>query len=190
MRRAAGFTMLELMMVVAIVGILAVVAVVSYTKVMRKANASEIPEMFGELKSREEAYKAEFGIYLPLCWSKTSTTSDGKDCNETTDDDYWPRPLPGKGQRMDANPMPARWAALRVHIGKGLFCQYKVIAGLANEMSAMGPTGKSMFSATVAPGRSWYYLMAQCDWDGNTSVNALFWQRDDLAGIGSQNELR
>ena len=52
----------------------------------------------------------------------------------------------------------------------------------------MGATGTVLF--TAAPPRNWYYLMAQCDWDGDSSVNALYWMRDDLSTLGQSNELR
>jgi type IV pilus assembly protein PilA len=74
MHRSDGFTLIEMMFVVAVIGILAAVAVVAYTKSMNKARSSEIPQMFGELKSREEAFKAEFGAYLPACSNVMSST--------------------------------------------------------------------------------------------------------------------
>src|SRR5215470_433484 len=77
--RQAGFTMIEMMMVVAVLGILTVVAVVGYTRVTRKARSGEIPVIFGELKTREDAYHAEAGKYLPACRSATSATADN-DC--------------------------------------------------------------------------------------------------------------
>jgi hypothetical protein len=34
-------------------------------------------------------------------------------------------------------------------------------------------------------------MMAQCDWDNDMSVNALYWQRGDLSLMGSNgNEAR
>ena len=177
-------------MVVAIVGVLAVVAVIAYSKVVRKANSSEVPEMFGELKTREDMYKAENGTYLPLCGTPTTPVTDGKDCTETAND-FFPTPLPGKGQRMDPTQnVPARWTALRVHIGHPLYCQYKVVAGLAGDLGPAGPRGTSIFDPANPPPRSWYYNMARCDWDGDPAVNAEYWQRDDLSAIGSENELR
>jgi len=193
MRRSAGFTMIELMMVVAVIGILAVVAVVGYTKVIRKAHSSEIPAMFAELKAREEAYKAEKGKYLPACLAAPATPADS-DCPEGGLGVYWPDPLIGGNQQMPVGIMPPRFQSLHVNVGRGgLYCQYEVVAGVANDLGSMGATGHVLFDPTfggAAPIRNWYYLLAQCDWDGNPAVNATWWQRDDLTELGRDNELQ
>ncbi len=184
MHRDGGFTMIELMMVVAVLGILTVVAVVGYSRIFKKARSGEIPEIFGELKAREEAYHAETGAYLGLCDQPLGT-----DCAEG-DNKYWPNPLPGGGKAMDATALPVRFQNLHVNIGRGsLYCQYEAIAGLAGDNTAMGTHGTQVFGAT-APVRNWYYLLGQCDWDADNTINAQYWQRDDLEIIGSQNEMR
>jgi prepilin-type N-terminal cleavage/methylation domain-containing protein len=183
MRRAAGFTMIEMMMVVAVLGILTVVAVVGYTRIVRKARSSEVPEIFAELKLREDAYRAENGAYMPLCDNVTL----GGACAEGH---YWPTPLPGHGDQMTVTTPPASWQALRVNFHRGgLYCQYAVIAGAAGSATNIGTTGQILFG-TSTPARAWYYLMAQCDWDGDPSNNATYWQRDDLTALGSDNEMR
>src|SRR3990170_2331458 len=65
-RAKAGFTIIELMVVVAIVAVLATVAVMAYTRHVRKARAGEVTVMINEFKTKEEAYHAERGQYLPL----------------------------------------------------------------------------------------------------------------------------
>jgi type IV pilus assembly protein PilA len=186
MRRSDGFTLVEMMFVVVVIGILAAVAVVAYTKSMNKARSGEILQIFGELKSREEAYKAEFGSYLPAC--ATAATATGvSDC---TEGDYWPATIVGGPNKTDATSPPIRWQTLRVSLPSGgLYCQYEVVAGPAGDNTKINTTGQLLFG-TTAPVRAWYYLMAQCNWDGDTTVNATFWQRDDLTDLGKDNELR
>lgn len=186
MRRSAGFTMIEMMMVVAVLGILAVIAVVGYTRVARKARSGEVPVVFAELKAREDAYHAEVGKYLPACAAAPAAVADS-DCAEG---DAWPAPLPGRGDAMDSSVLPPRFLTLHVHIDRGaLYCQYEVIAGLAGDNTNIGAYGQKVFGA-VAPARNWYYLTGRCDWDDDALVNAMYWQRDDLSIIGSENELR
>ena len=179
--------MIELMVVVAVAGILTTIAVVGYTKVFRKARSSEVVAMFAELKSKEELYKAEFGRYLPIC--RAPSGSQWQDCAED-DNQYWPTPLPGAGQQMAATPLPARWQQIRPKISSGgLYCQYQVVAGIAGDRTGMGDVGTALFG-TDAPARNWFYLMAQCDWDGTPSINATYWQRDDWEGLDKTNEGR
>jgi type II secretory pathway pseudopilin PulG len=173
-----------MMFVVVILGILAAVAVVAYTKNSRKARASEVPQIFGELKTRESMHHAEFGRYLPACPNPAGDPF--ADCAEG---DYWPAPLPGVGQQMDATAIPARWRALRVRIPSALYCQYEVVAGLAGSRTNMAAVGDELFGL-VAPTRNWFYLMGRCDWDSNSSINATYAQRDDESGMMKENEGR
>ena len=185
MRASSGFTLVEMMFVIVILGVLAAVAVVAYTKNSRKARAAEVPQVFGELKTREETYHAEFGRYLPACPNPAGTPFE--DCAEG---DYWPAPLPGYGKIMDASAMPARWSALKVRLpSTGLYCQYEVVAGLSGSDTNMAAVGIDLFGG-AAPTRNWFYLMARCDWDGNSAVNAQYVQRDDESGMGKTNEGR
>lgn len=182
MRRDGGFTLVELMFAVAILGILATIAVVAYTRNVRSARAGEVPEMFGLIKMQENVYRTEVGYYLPLC--KVPSGAPYQDCAEG---DYWPDPLPGKGGVMDATTMPARWVALKVKIPRsGLYCQYGVVGGKASDDTNIGAIGSEMF--TGAPPRNWFYMIAQCDWDGDSSTKAQYWQRDDQTELGKLNE--
>jgi prepilin-type N-terminal cleavage/methylation domain-containing protein len=183
----AGFTMVELMMVIVIIGILATVASVSYAKYARKANSSEVSQIFGELKTREEAYHAENGAYLSACASPGTATPTTLDCAEN---DFWPAALPGKGKKIAIGTLPASWSALKVAPGKAsLYCQYSVVSGSGGfAVSGMGALGQSLYATD--PLRDWYYLVARCDWDGDPATNSLYWQRGDMAELYSENDGR
>lgn len=70
--RASGFTMIELMLTIVIVGILVTVAVYGYARSIRKARSAEVVAMFGELKAKEDAYKTENYRYLAVPLGDTS----------------------------------------------------------------------------------------------------------------------
>ena len=58
-----GFSLVELMVVVAIIGILAAVAVPSINKYMAKARQSEAKTNLGSLYTAEKAFAAEYTLY-------------------------------------------------------------------------------------------------------------------------------
>lgn len=62
---AQGFTLMELMTVVIIVGVLSAIAVPTFSNYIYKARASEATEFLGVIRLREESYRSEFGVYCP-----------------------------------------------------------------------------------------------------------------------------
>ena len=62
-RSSKGFSLIELMIVVAIVGILAAIAIPSFRTYIQKSKTTEATTFLGEIRQREEAYRAEFGTY-------------------------------------------------------------------------------------------------------------------------------
>jgi prepilin-type N-terminal cleavage/methylation domain-containing protein len=64
-----GYTLIELMMVVAITGVLAAIAIPAFNTYIQRGRVSEATNFLGVIKLREEAYRAEFGGYA--CVSAT-----------------------------------------------------------------------------------------------------------------------
>ena len=62
-RRARGFTLIELMVVVMVVAILAAIAIPSYLEQSRKGRRSEAMSAVGELQLRQERWRAEHPSY-------------------------------------------------------------------------------------------------------------------------------
>jgi type IV pilus assembly protein PilA len=61
-----GFTLIELMIVVAIIGILAVLAVVGFHSVITNSRTSEATGFVGTIRLAQESYKAETGTYASV----------------------------------------------------------------------------------------------------------------------------
>ena len=56
----------------------------------------------------------------------------------------------------------------------------------------MGAIGRSLYPeyAGNVPPKSWYYILAQCDWDSSSTVNALWSVRGDQSSLAVTNEQR
>jgi prepilin-type N-terminal cleavage/methylation domain-containing protein len=63
-RSARGFSLIEMMATVVIVGILATVAVVGYKRWVRSAKVAEANSIITGIAAAQETYKAETGVYL------------------------------------------------------------------------------------------------------------------------------
>lgn len=61
--REQGFTLIEMLITVVIIGILAAIAVPSFSSYMKRARTSEAYTFIGEIRQRQEAYRAEFNQY-------------------------------------------------------------------------------------------------------------------------------
>lgn len=62
--KSAGFSLVELMIVVAIIAILAAVAIPSYMRFQLRARETEARNNLAAIRTCEEAYKAENDVYL------------------------------------------------------------------------------------------------------------------------------
>lgn len=63
MMQSKGFTLIELMIVVAIIGVLAAIAIPNYMNYQCKAKQSEAKSNLGSIRTMQEAYRAEHDTY-------------------------------------------------------------------------------------------------------------------------------
>jgi type IV pilus assembly protein PilA len=77
-RGQKGFTLIELMIVVAIIGILAAIAIPNFLKYMCKSKQAEAKTNLGAIFTSEEAYRAEYDRYSTsfgeIGWEPRGTT--------------------------------------------------------------------------------------------------------------------
>ncbi|MDA3864925.1 MAG: prepilin-type N-terminal cleavage/methylation domain-containing protein [Deltaproteobacteria bacterium] len=164
-----GFTMIELMMVVVVIGILAAIAIVQYSSQQAAAKTSEVAPMFAEIKKSQYAYKAEYGQFL-------STGS--------SESDLYPVLLgSGEPKKKDWNPSTSsNWYKLGVSPQTNqVYCGYVTMAGSAGTAPS-GTWGSELFSAGT-PQKPWFYLVAQCDLDGTPGTNTTFITSSELSDV-------
>ena len=183
-RVAHGFTLVELMIVVAITGVLAVVAGTAYRKYMDSARTTEAYSMLGEIRVKEEAFRAERSQYLG--WSTDETVAgafpavDNAGCGEPC--------------QKSVTVVPAafvNWTTLGINPGRAtLQCGYNLIAGGpgAAITAAPGAIGQALFQTNGNIPKPWWYAIATCDNDGKSTKNATFATTSDTTVVSAQNE--
>jgi type IV pilus assembly protein PilA len=155
-RAQAGFTLLEVMIVVAVIGILAAIVVPSWSRESRKSKGdSEIVAMFAELATKQEQYKIDNGVYLAAPACPSAPSSGGVDFNAT------------------CVTSGSAWATLRVSAPESRSrCTYQVAAGAAGT-TLTPPSG---FTVANQPVGAWYYVIGTCDLDGSGGTSSTFFQ--------------
>jgi prepilin-type N-terminal cleavage/methylation domain-containing protein len=160
--RQAGFTMLELLIVIAMIAVLAAIALPSYWGTSRKSKAdAEVGPLFNDLHSRMQQFSLENGLY-------PATLGEGTLCPAT----------PGTTKQdlyACANYNTAWRDGLKMRLSGSneVYCGYTWVSGLAGDASNIGAVAAAApFNFTV-PETNWYYLFARCNLDGDAAVDAF-----------------
>jgi type IV pilus assembly protein PilA len=167
-----GFTLVELMIVVAIVGVLALMAVVGYRKLINSSHTAEATHMVNAIRVGQEAYKAESGSYANISKSLAANQSTGHSAlyphasmaSAKEPGNY----KVGWGAACPSSACNADWSTLPVHADGSTMFGYTTQSGLAG----ITPTQVvKVNNANVAWPSSipadWYLITAVGDTDGN-----------------------
>lgn len=171
MKRAsqAGFTLIEMMVAVAVVGVLAALALPTFASESRKAKGdAEVAAFFAELAVREEQYAVENGRYLSTASAESAT---------------FPTTPSASAQALGT--LPATWQTLKVKLPETMArCGYVVIAGGSG--NAAGTMASTTFAYTP-PSKNWFYVLAHCDLDGNAATDSYYFASSDDSRILKSN---
>lgn len=150
----SAFTLVELMIAVAIIGVLAVLAIMGFRKYLNAAHSSEAINIIGAIKAAQESYRAETLSYLNV---------------STTLDTFYPRADPNDRKMAWANPSGSnydKWRILNVDTGGPVLYSFATISGLPNQAvptGAIKTVQKPNFP--TAPVEPWYLIQAVGDVD-------------------------
>lgn len=86
-KKRKGFTLIELVVVLVIVGILSVIAVPMYRGYVRRAMAAEGRALVGSIATSERVYYAEHGLYKAVAAASTNNATLAVDSRMNT---YFP----------------------------------------------------------------------------------------------------
>jgi prepilin-type N-terminal cleavage/methylation domain-containing protein len=182
----AGMTLIELMAVVIIVGVLSAIAVFMFTRQSRKAKAAEVSAVFAELKIRQEQYFLVNSTYACL------PNGGAPPCE---DNSFFPDDSPTDSART-YDPTGTTWVDLRVNADRtALYCVYSSAWGTGSDAGNIGTIAgetaiNNGFEHDTPPAVPWYYLLAECNFDGDSTVNSRYFARSDREGMSINNEGR
>lgn len=150
--RSSGFTTIELLIGVAIVGILAAIAVPTFKSYVYRGRVTEAVTVLNEIKTRQEAYRSRFGNYAAV--------------NGTDWGNYTPGSVPGV--QPVAWPSSAGWEELGLSSPGSVRFRYATVAG---QPGTAPPT-----DSNLDPNKFWYAAQAEgdLDGDGNTFILEVY----------------
>jgi type IV pilus assembly protein PilA len=173
-RRARGFTLVELMIVVAIVGVLAVLAVVGYRKLVQSSHVSEATGMVQNIRVAQESYHSETQQYANVSGNLQTFYPKAPQYQVVT---AWGAACTA------ACPGGVPWSALPVHVDGPVMFGYATIAGIPGGTPppvSVQVNGQAL-AFPQAPTTDWYIIAAEGDLDGtpgqtnDTNVYATSW---------------
>jgi type IV pilus assembly protein PilA len=175
---AEGFTLVELMVVVAILGVLAAVAVVSFRKYTLRARVSEAYGMLGTIRMRQESYRSEFSQYCDV----SSASHNG---TEGSISSTWPTSAPTPTTADWNAGLPTEWSQLGVRASGPVYFRYDTVAG--NPGVSPSVLGSDLNYASSPNQDAWWAAHAYGDLDGDsqkstfeaTSLNNGIWVRNE-----------
>jgi type IV pilus assembly protein PilE len=174
-RSRRGFTLVEAMIVVVVVGALAVLAIASYRRWVQTAYLTEAEDMVKSIRAAQQSFRAENGGYLNV----SQGLGPGFD---------YPALRPGQsktawgGPCLGCNNQTTGWTALNVSSNAPMAFGYSTVADNKNgpSLPPLTVNGNTIdLSTMTAP---WYVIEA----DGDTNGDGVYC---NVYGLSSTNQV-
>lgn len=180
-RTSRGFTLLELMIVVVILGVLAAIAVPSFQRHYQYSKASEVYALLRDIAAKQEAFKSEFGMYLNV--SGSMDHSNRRPAAAPRDDFGWVSWDPG------ADAIGTAWRQLGFRPQSAVRFAYVVVAGPPGTTVTGVPAGLADTTdhwwAAVAYGN---YNSNDCDGSAANCSQYYISSSQNVVGVVNEGE--
>lgn len=167
--RGGGFTLVELLITVAIVGVLSALAIVGYNRYVRSAASGEAKAMLQNIRGAQDNYRAETLSYL-------SCSGDFAGGNS-----YHPRALGALDDRkasfITATPLNDCFRQLNVRASAPVRYSYAVRAGQPGPIAENNPPdapGWPYGGGAAVSVDPWFIAVAAGDYDDDSSYSILY----------------
>ena len=138
-----GFTLVELMIVVAIIAILAAIAIPAYIGYIESARETEALEFLATVSAKQEAYRTRFGRFATASANPTA--------------------IPKIGEKKNWDETNAGWIALGIRPKfKFSSFQYETKSGPAN-VTCSPPSDASKACNADMANRAWFWSIARME---------------------------
>lgn len=165
-----GFTLVELLVVVAMVGVLAALALVGYRKYVASAGSAEAMAMVQLIRHGEAQYKVDAYQYLGCSGCGANGCAPGGGSLTA----YYPMSTPSHNKYSWEQPSHsdyACWKQLNVRADASVRFGYAVVAGNPSD-AIVQPSGFKNLGALVQPKDPWFVIQAAGDYNDD-GVQAL-----------------
>ncbi|HXK25851.1 MAG TPA: prepilin-type N-terminal cleavage/methylation domain-containing protein [Myxococcota bacterium] len=171
LKRREGFTLIELMIVVAIIGILAAIAIPNFIKFQLRSKAGEGKVNLAAIRTAEESYFAEAGTYMD--WVATPTAPAPGQKTPFFGTSY--PGCPAAGTAWTAGSAGMCWIGWQPE--GDVFYSYEVFGGALGATVAVDPTATPPVTANE------FYAGAVADIDADAVLNSWGVNQPDINGV-------